>query len=435
MGKMVTIDTAILQPNYHPEEIERKEPYKIAVAAPSFPMINHVILNSLCAAIPQSLKLGEYHYTNHLQKVRGVHGETHIRFISAKNPETWYGEKLHFVWVDEFPLIKELMFDEIQTRLTPLAGQRPGRLILTGTPQGQNWAHKRIYLPWVKQNQRSSTSGLTESSPALDRSQSPKDSERALDLDFFTWHTIDNPHLDKNYVEMKRKTLPPKYFTRTFEADWGSFEGQVFEEFLREVHVKPIADYKFVLPTGTEVGYGREEVRLKVTFAGVDWGFGTDHPGAIVVLGQDYNGQFWVLEDSLEEGLLLEGHRPTEDSWVNRARKLRNKWNVHTWYCDHRPDNVKIFNRATLNAEMALKDIDAGIMCIAEALHITDDGRTNFFILDKCVATIEEIVYYHWEEGKERPAKVRDHTMDALRYAMYTHQQRGGFDRELGYLQ
>ena len=39
----------------------------------------------------------------------------------------------------------------------------------------------------------------------------------------------------------------------------------------------------------------------------------------------------------------------------------------------------------------------------------------------------------YWKENKEEPEKINDHSMDAMRYLMYTHERHGSFDRELNY--
>jgi hypothetical protein len=82
----------------------------------------------------------------------------------------------------------------------------------------------------------------------------------------------------------------------------------------------------------------------------------------------------------------------------------------------------------------AVKDVKDGIECVAKYLHVdVEANEPMFFVLDDCRATIDELTYYHWKDGKEEPEKVADNTCDALRYMIYTQETRGRFRREPNY--
>jgi hypothetical protein len=413
-GVADVLDRAILQPGFDQRDIDAGEPYTIVVSAPTHASVQTLIHPPLQRAIPEGLKIGDYHGTKRLQRIRGKHGETHLYYLSASKPEAWQGLKLYGVWIDEFPLVPENMYDEALVRLY----DRNGWILLTGTPRGPNWAKTRIYDAYHKK----------------------VDPE----LFFISWKTKDNPFLDVD-LELLRQTMPPAFFRRAFEASWDVFEGQIYETYNEQIHSFDPREYRFILPGFREsVGIGDKVIELSFVGAGVDWGYGQGHAGAIVVGGKDTSGRWWILEESVAENLLVSAQRG-QDSWINRARALRAKWKIERFYCDHRPENIAQFRAVGLACMLAKKshgDVMAGIQCVSKFLtvrEIMEDGRqvfsTDLRISNACETVHSEIVFYHWRTGsnREEPEKVMDNSMDAKRYLIYTHETRGRFKREVGY--
>jgi len=409
---------AISQEDMHPDDIQKGDPYLCAVGAPSFPMLQRIILPAFLAMVPEGLMIGPYHQTRKRLRIRGVKGESHIYFLSGKAFESWMGMKLYRVWLDEFAQCKEALYDEIRVRLS----DRKGQLFLTGTPQGPNWAYHRLYKPWDERRKLSPEARL----------QDPD--HPGAEIDFYTWRTVDNPHIDKQFIETKRRTMTKRFFERTFEASWATFEGQVYEEFMEAVHVQKVTDFTFKLPNGRKVGRGPNLVPLVSVYAGVDWGFAQGHAGVLLVGGKDTAGRWWLLEESVDERVLVHAE-PGVDSWVTRAQTLRAKWGVETFFCDtEAPDKIITFKRAGLPAVGAQKDVKDGIQAVARYLKVDEEtGEPMMYVLDQCPVTIDEHTYYHWEENKERPEKIADHTCDANRYMVYTAEARGRFRREPAY--
>ena len=411
LGAFLTAMNALEQPGYQNKDIASGTPFVVGCGAPSFPMLNRVLLPAILRYIPESVKIIKYNETKKLLRIQGKKGETNIFFISARYWEAWYGLKLSFAWVDEFALIKEGMYDELQTRLSDVQG----RLLLTGTPQGPNWALDRLYKPWENGTNRWGTGNGA--------------------IDFFTWTTLENPFIDKAHILEKYHTMPARYFKRTFMATWDTFEGQVYEEFLNEIHVKSEKDYTFIMPRGVRIGHGDKKVHIDVVLSGVDWGFGDQHAGVILVLGLDINGRWWVLHESVGERVLIFDGSTTSDTWVNRARRLQSVYGISHFFCDSaNPEGIRHFRRNGLKASGSIKDVFDGIQTVSKYLHPDPQDQTpGLFILDRCNHLSDELVYYHWVNGKEVPVKVDDHAVDALRYALHTYEKRGIFRREPGF--
>ena len=406
-GAIRTLLDATEQPGYHINDIVTGEPYTIGVGAPTFPMLQRVVLPEVLRVIPDELKIEKYNESKKVLKVRGQLGITYIYFLSARFFEAWYGMKLYRAWIDEFPLIKEGMFDELQTRLS----DRKGKLFLTGTPQGPNWVYDRIYEPW------------------LDGDQS---------INFFTWKTIQNPFIDPLYIEQKRSSMPPKYFRRTFEASWETFEGQIYDMVAPRIHYRDPSNYRFVLPDNkASIGDGGENIHIQRVVAGVDWGY--THLGAISILGKDSFGRWWVLEESCDDQVLVTAPKRGGDCWVKRAADLGTKWQVDTFYAGpDRPENIQQFRRAGLKVRPANNDVWNGIQTVAGfAQRGAAIGEPELLILKTCEQHIREIGQYHWKvtvmSGKslEEPDKINDDAMDALRYAVHSDESRSKFKREV----
>jgi len=404
-GGLKTAIVATRQPGFTVGDLDNPDGYVLGVGAPTFRMLFRVVVPEIRRSIPRELVIEDRAETKQRMVIRGRWGRTTIFFLSAQHAASWYGLKLAWAWVDEFPLVKEMLFDELQTRLS----DRKGQLFLTGTPQGPNWAYDRIYLPWTQ-----------------DRG----------DVDFFTWRTVDNPFMDRAFIESKRKTMPPKYFRRTFEASFETFQGQIFEDYSTLENERQSTDFRFIRPDGVGVGFGAEIVRLKEIVAGVDWGFA--HNGVIVVVGIALDGRVFVLEESVASGLLVRTDDARDDTWVRRARKLAARWAPATFFCgEDRPENILHFGREGLRARRAVTDVKDGILSIATAIHPLDDGRSGLVVLrDACPVLAGEIARYHWmttSDGteKEEPHKVDDDTVDALRYALHSSQKRKAFRRQI----
>ena len=102
----------------------------------------------------------------------------------------------------------------------------------------------------------------------------------------------------------------------------------------------------------------------------------------------------------------------------------RNEWN----YSDHaRQDRLELKNKG-VNTRPANKAVTMGIDYIKELLSgYPPHLEPMLYIWWQCTYTIMEFGLYSWPIGHDGkvlkdgpPAKKHDHTMDALRYALYS---------------
>lgn len=196
---------------------------------------------------------------------------------------------------------------------------------------------------------------------------------------------IDNAFIDDKYkalLNSYRETSPYHYDVYCL-GNWGNLSGQIYTNY----------DIVNSFPECNDVIYGLD--------------FGFNAPTALVKIGINDN-EFYVdevlyLSSLTNSDLIAELKRHNVDSYI---------------YCDSaEPQRIEELQRAGLKAKSSNKNVADGIdFIMSKKLHITSDS-TN---------VIREIQEYSWRKKKDgtvedEPVKFKDHAMDAMRYAIYTH--------------
>jgi len=96
-----------------------------------------------------------------------------------------------------------------------------------------------------------------------------------------------------------------------------------------------------------------------------------------------------------------------------------------TVYCEHEPEHIQKFRRAGFDAVRADKSLDEGIPHVRGRLTTDDSGRPGLLVHEDCTEFIQEFQSYK-EDHVGGSGDVPDHCPDVARYALYTHDQRGG---------
>ena len=227
-------------------------------------------------------------------------------------------------------------------------------------------------------------------------------------VDVATLHTSllkDNIFLN----DPKYKTYDPQYVKRIeglkhtninkyrtyWLGEWGSLEGVIYDNY----------DYIDNLPN-----------KLNETIYGLDFGFNA--PTSLVRI-VEYDKEFYIEEKLYESGL-------TNNDLIKTLNKLipqKEKRNSCIYADCAEPARIEEIFRAGFNIHKSDKSIRDGIDFIkSKKLHITKDSYN----------ICKEIEGYSWKTDKdghslEEPLKIDDHTMDAIRYAIYTHYNRPQF--------
>lgn len=317
-------------------------------------------------------------------------GSSNVIFRPAEDPDKWRSLNLSGAYIDEANQVSEAAFMLLQGRLRG-AGLR--KIIMTTNPKGHDW----IFSWFVKQDMLKTP----ESKKMFKLIKAP---------------TTENIHLPDGYVQSMLDTWSPERIQREIMGSFDSFEGQVFPEFRRDIHViKP-----FRVP--------EDWTRI----VAIDHGF--RNPAAWVWVAQDGDDNLYVYREFYERELLIKdiaerASRMCKGENIQQARidpstkAARGNNGESDWdtYLKFLPEGFPLMP--------ANNSKETGIDRIKTYMRI--DKRTNkpkLFIFDTCENLIDELVKYRYQEltpnqegrmnVKEEPVKVHDHAIDAMRYAV-----------------
>lgn len=345
-----------------------KHPRFILAGATSGSIYNNVI-SELQTQFGLTLK-PDFHNHYHLFGVDIVPVYTSsISGLSSARGFTSYG-----AYVNEASLANHEVFNEIQNRCS-----QPGSHIICDT-------NPDIPTHWLKLDfidNKNPDSGIVA----------------------FNFTIDDNTFLDPDYVKSMKASKPSgMFYDRDILGLWVTGEGIVYQDFDAKKMV--IDDSK--IPEGLHY------------YCGVDWGF--EHPNPILLLGDDDQGNTYVLRDYTKKHKFI-------NYWVKIAQNLQDEFGRNLiFYADSaRPDNVNEFQAAGINCINANKNVLPGIECVAQKMR---EGK--FFVAKSCSqGLMNEIYQYAWDENTGQPLKENDvrhnDRLDALRYAIYSKNAKGGY--------
>lgn len=149
--------------------------------------------------------------------------------------------------------------------------------------------------------------------------------------------------------------------------------------------------------------------------------FGFTNPFVCLWLAVDNDGCWYVYREYFKSQTGMEEH-------ANAIKKLSGKnENYGATFSDHdSQDNYELGLRG-VKTKNASKSVHPGIECVQKLLKIRKNGRPRLYVFSNCVNTIREFPGYHYPEGtdskdpKDLPVAVKDHTLDALRYAIFSY--------------
>ena len=221
-------------------------------------------------------------------------------------------------------------------------------------------------------------------------------------------------NLPPNYYENLIATMPERWLKRFVYASWDDFEGLIWPEFNALVHVVT----PFPIP--------KDWVRIVC----VDFGY--RHPTAVLFVAEDPQGNLWLYDEYRCSGTRIEDTcreilARMEAEGVDESRRL--KLGDPSMFRNDREDEVGLtsvseqFASHGLTLQRANNDVNGGIDKVSAYLK-----SQRLKVFKNCPMTIEEIGDYQWEKLKpglvgtrpdpEKPRKVKDDLMDAMRYVV-----------------
>jgi phage terminase large subunit len=329
------------------------------ITAPTYPMLRDATQRAFFEVAQGLVK--------HFNKSDGLvtlKNGSEIIFRSTEHPDRLRGPSIAWWFGDEAAMYDRSVWDVMVGRLRQF-GER-GYAWLATTPRGRNWVWQ-LFVQGIRAGRK-----------------------------IFKASSADNVYLDPAIVAAWRATYTGDFALQELEGEFIAFEGLIYPEFRREVHV-----------------VSRVPDTFAYTVCGVDWGFA--NPGVILVLGVDSDDRLWLVEEHYQRQRLV-------DDWAEVAKQVTTTWRPTRLYCDpSEPDYIRTFREAGVPAVKATTTVNTGLQAVKNRLVVQPDGRPRLLVARSAVQTAAEFESYQWAENKygtrDEPLKANDHAMDALRYA------------------
>ncbi len=308
----------------------------------------------------------------------------------AKAEKVLRGLTVAGAYVDEITVIPEEFFTQLLGRMSVKGAQ------LFGTTNPDNPAH------WLKRR-------------FLDRLDQLPDWRR------FHFTLKDNPSLTAAYIESISREFTGLWYRRFILGEWVAAEGAIYAMWDETQHVIAWDD----LPP-----------MRRLLAVGVD--YGTTNPTAAVLLGiADQLDQYGRRTGSTLYAIDEWGHNPAQTStrltdqelsaglraWLNGPHLPHKTGLEPEWlFLDPAAASFKVQLQADgiPNLRDADNTVGYGISTVASLL-----SAGKLLIADRCTSLLQEIPGYSWDskftdKGEDKPVKVADHWLDALRYSIVT---------------
>lgn len=211
------------------------------------------------------------------------------------------------------------------------------------------------------------------------------------------------------WAEGYLETIPEDLREMRQYGKFTALRGAVFKEFRRSTHViEP-----FRIP--------RDWRKIR----GLDFGF--NNPTACVWVARDNDGNYYAYDE----------HYMAQTTICDHAKAIhKREWDYNQpWYgptySDHDAQCRGEYAINKLPCTPARKDRNAGIEILRSLMLPGRNGKPRLFIFNNCKNLIREVVGYKYPEGttgknpKDEPLDLNDHTVDALRYAIFSDYSRG----------
>lgn len=291
-----------------------------------------------------------------------------IYFLAMDKEEKIRGYTIDFFCLDEPIEIDEKIFDQLIARMR--GNKLPHRYgLLTTNPGAEtHWIYERFYN---------------------------KSSQKYHHVDT---NSYENIFLPKGYIENMEASYDKDWKRRFLDGKWGAFEGQIYKMFNPKKHV---------------IDYDTMDKKIQYYIAGVDWGL--RNPSCVLTIG--------ITKD--KEAIIIDEYYKSERTTAQVSKIIKHldkKYNYKKIFIDpSAADLIAQCEELKLPVEKADNKVEPGIGKVKSML-----DRKQILICDNCKNLIREIQAYRYQRDKsnqnlpEQPIKLDDHSVDALRYGVYT---------------
>lgn len=250
------------------------------------------------------------------------------------------------------------------------------------------------------------------------------DRAEALGLRHFTFTLDDNPSLDDDYVRAIKAEHQGLWYRRLILGEWVAAEGTVYEQWAPDRHVvTTLPTIDRWLAVGLDYGTTNPLDALLI-------GRGTElDPDAGRPVTRLYVAAEWRHDPKVAKQRLTDAqHSANLREWLQQTPREDGSADVGV-----RPDFLCVDPSAASFMEQLMADRVHGLT--AANNDVLDGIRTVSSLLGadrlrvhaSCRPLISEMASYSWDDkateaGQDKPLKVADHAVDALRYGIHTTQ-------------
>jgi len=209
-------------------------------------------------------------------------------------------------------------------------------------------------------------------------------------------------YIPDEMIDAKIAEWPEEVQATRIAGDFASFYGCVFKTYSRRIHViEP-----FRIPNDWR------------KYRSFDFGF--TNPFVCLWLAKDKDENWYVYREYYKKQTGIQEHI--------RNVKLFSKGESYVENIADPEDsgNRNEMKKAGIKTIAAKKDIAKGIELVQSKFKVKENGKPSLFISKTCRNTCREVAVYSYPKGtlssnpKDIPVQKDDHTVDALRYAIYT---------------
>ena len=348
-------------------ELRNGPPGHAMIVGPSRDSIQRNVIYELCHLLnlpvptPKSSSIGLFGRTVHLVGASDERAQRRIQ-----------GSTLAMAYADEATLIPQNFFKMLLSRLSVT----DAKLFATTNPDSP--------FHWLK----------TE---FLDNVN--------LDLSRHFFTIEDNPSLSTKYIDSLKREYQGLWYQRYIEGKWVLADGTVYDFFTESEHVMDfppaIADYYIV---------------------GVD--YGTSNPTVFSLIAYSHKAypNIWVEKEYYYDSR-KEMRQKTDTDYAEDLKEFIANKNIKAIYIDPSAASFRaeLYNQGVDHVYDAENDVLNGIRFVSKML-----ANGSVKVCRGAKETIREFGTYVWdtkagERGEDKPVKDHDHSLDALRYALYSH--------------
>lgn len=297
----------------------------------------------------------------------------------ARSEEKIRGSTIELAYVDEATLLPLGFWEMLVSRLrTP----NPPRLLATTNPGStRHW----LRTEWILQ-------------------------AASKNMQVFHFTMDDNPSLTAEYVRDMKASYTGVFFDRMIKGVWTNAEGAIYDMWHQDTHVVP---------------FGSLPRMQRLLGVGID--YGTTNATSAILLGLGVDNRLYAISEwrhdsradqvNLTNGAIVQGIT----SWLG-SLVLPDGTRANPEWLIHDPSaaslRVEMASQGITNMFPANNDVTYGIQTVSTVL-----GNDRLRVSDQCAGLIGEMSEYAWdpkatEKGEDKPLKVNDHSVDALRYAI-----------------